>query len=65
MRHMLDDPIPDERRHAIARILAKGVLRLRRNAMIESSSPAKPELPESGEKRLDVLATSRPHATTG
>ena len=56
-----DDQTPEERRHAIAGILARGVVRLRRNALTGS----KPELPDSGEKRLDVSATSRPHATTG
>ena len=65
MRHTPDDPTPEERRHAIARILAKGVLCLRRNAVTAPSSPSHPESPESGPKRLDLSAPSSPDATTG
>ena len=65
MRHTPDDPTPEQRRGEIAAILAKGVLRLRRNAVTAPSSPSHPEPPESGQKRLAVSAPSSPDATTG
>ncbi len=48
MRHMLDDLTPEERKHAIARILASGFCRLKEN---------------KAEKRLDDIATESPYVT--
>jgi hypothetical protein len=61
MRHTLDDLKPEERRHAVAAILAKGLLRLRSSTVNRPDS--KP--PESGQGPLDVSATPSPHATNG
>ena len=55
---------PDQRRHEIAVILAKGILRLRRSAQCaqESAEYAPSTMPQKG---LDVSGTSRPHVTRG
>jgi len=61
MRHTLDDLDPQRRRHAIAAILAKGLLRLRASAVNRpDSKPA-----ESGQRPLDVSATPSPDALNG
>jgi len=71
MRYMLDDPAdlpPAQRRHEIAAILARGVLRLRSCA---KTSPASGEsrmaekAPESGRDCLEGGATSSPHGPAG
>jgi len=61
MRHTLDDLRPEERRHAIATILAKGILRLHSSAVNRPDA----EPAESGQRRLDLSATPSPHATNG
>ena len=54
----------DQRRHEVARILAKGILRLRGMARpAPESTESKPSEPP--DKGVDVSATSRPCGTTG
>jgi hypothetical protein len=60
MRHDIetDTLTPDERRRAVARILAAGVLRLRERAAL--AAPAAPKiLSESGPNCLEVLPETR------
>jgi len=66
MPRSFDEPAltPDQRRREIARILAKGILRLHCMARgAPESSQSKPATPP--DKGVDVSATSRPHETTG
>ncbi len=71
MMHSLDDPAelsPDERRRAIAVILAKGVLRLRPARPVAAESAVSDHADHASERRqkdLEVSAPSRPHVTTG
>ncbi len=63
------NPTRERRRREIAAILAKGVLRLRRGTGIspdsaESYGPCH-NSSESGQKALEVSATSSPHTTRG
>jgi len=62
-----DDPArlaPDERRREIARILARGVLRLHRAAAIPPES-ADVALTETTESCLELSTGFRPHVTGG
>jgi hypothetical protein len=59
---MSADPLtPDERRRAVARVLAAGILRLRaRAALPEPAAPPGPKiLTESGPNCLEVLPETR------
>jgi hypothetical protein len=54
------DPLtPDERRQAVARILAAGVLRLRARAALPLEVPGPRILPENTANPLDVSADPR------
>ncbi len=67
----LDDPAhlsPDQRRHEIAAILAKGILRLHPTLQGTAESAASDHAdhaPQGRQKDLEVSGTSRPHVTTG
>lgn len=53
-----DDPAslsPDERRAAIARILADGILRLRKRAALPSDAPSGENLSISRQDRLEAV----------
>ncbi len=69
MLHSSEDPAdltPDQRRHEIAAILAKGVLRLHsmRSLGPESPAPGSPDdASDSAQNDLEVSATPRPHVT--
>jgi len=71
MRHLPDDPTsmtPSERRHEIAAILARGVLRLRQCAQSSASSgeSRRPErTSESARDCLDEGARLSPHVPAG
>ena len=64
----LADLTPDQRRHEIAAILARGILRLHPTRELAHGSGA-PEPtdhpPEPPQKDLEVSGTSRPHMTGG
>jgi hypothetical protein len=66
-----DDPAtltPAERRHEIAAILARGILRLSTCAQSSQVSPesrAHQDSAESGENCLDLSAPSSPHGCAG
>ena len=66
MRYTPDEAhlTPNQRRHEIAVILAKGVLRLRRSVQFaqEFAESAPPTMPKKG---LEVSVASRPHVTPG
>lgn len=59
---------PEQRRHEIATILARGILRLPRTARpargCADSAPSE-DAPEPAPKGLELSATSRPHVTRG
>ena len=55
---------PDQRRHEIASLLARGVLRLQR-AALAAPEAADPGAPEPTQKDLEVWAPPRPHVTRG
>jgi hypothetical protein len=63
MRYSLDDLTPDQRRHEIAAILAKGILRLHSTQQSASNSDT-PE-PVTPNKDLDVCGPSSAHGTDG
>jgi hypothetical protein len=71
MTDMLDNPAtmnPSQRRHQIATILARGVLRLRQCR--ENTHDSRPfrtaeRASESGQDRLDVGAKTSPHVPAG
>ena len=59
---------PDQRRNAIAAILARGILRLHHTRQLapESAAPeTENDAPEAPQKDLEVSQTSRPHVTRG
>jgi hypothetical protein len=59
---------PDERRREVARILARGVLRLRgitQAAAICATPEALAEPADSPQEEVDVCATTRPHGCAG
>jgi len=68
--YLPDDPplTPDQRRREIARMLARGVLRLRSMAQGEPASagsdPSDDQIAPSQEG-VDVCATTRPHGSAG
>ena len=70
MLHSHDDPAsmsPDERRHEIAAILARGILRLHRTRQVAAESAASDppdHAPEGGQKDLEVSGTSPYSAKT-
>ncbi len=56
---------PDQRRREIARILARGVLRLSALAHAPEVAPT-PEAPaDSPQEGVDVCAATRPHGSAG
>jgi hypothetical protein len=71
MTDMLDDPAamtPSQRRHQIAAILARGVLRLRQcreNTHDSRSSRTARKASESGQDCLDEGAKTSPHVPAG
>ena len=69
MLHSPDDShlTPDQRRHEVASILARGILRLRTLVRIERDSADSPtgDALEPPQSSLDMPATSRPHVTGG
>jgi len=59
---------PDQRRREIARILARGVLRLHSMAQTEAISAVPEALAapvDSPQEEVDVCATTRPHGSAG
>jgi len=65
VRHPASNATPEDRLRAVAAILAKGIVRLRRNHALTTATPPLSKAPECGEVRLDVGAASSPHATNG
>jgi hypothetical protein len=66
MPHSPDDPAhltPDQRRHEIAAILARGVLRLHSMRQTRPASGLADEAPEPADSSLEVSRTPRPHVT--
>ena len=59
------DLSPEERRRAVARILAKGVLRRQLGRGPEPAAEPTLESPASGPECLALSAPSSPDATTG
>ncbi len=71
MCQRFDDPAtltPAQRRHEIAALLARGVLRLStcaRSSPASAESRARQDFSESRENCLDLSATSSPHGLAG
>ena len=65
MLHSADDSrlTPDQRCREVARILARGVLRLRQVALASREPGPAAGVPESPDKDLELGATGRPHVT--
>ena len=56
---------PDQRLRETARILARGVLRLRASEHAHGSLIAPEDAPDPPQEGVDVSATTRPHGSAG